>query len=62
MQHVREIVTRSGRSSAYANEMAGLGYDIAYPHLDSTYRSRHAGTVDASIGIQSLTSDPSRSV
>jgi hypothetical protein len=38
---VREIVTRSGRSSAYANEMAGLGYDIAYPHLDSSYRSRH---------------------
>jgi hypothetical protein len=41
MQHVREIVTQSGRSGSYANEMAGLAYEIAYPHLDSAYRSRH---------------------
>jgi hypothetical protein len=41
MQDVRELVTRSGRSGSYASEMAGLAYDIAYPHLDSTYRSRH---------------------
>jgi hypothetical protein len=41
MQHVREMVTRSGRSASYADEMAGLAYEIAYPHLDKTYRSRH---------------------
>jgi hypothetical protein len=41
MQHVRDLVTRSGRSRAYANEMASLAYQIAYPRLDSKYQSRH---------------------
>jgi hypothetical protein len=41
MQHVRGLVTRSGRSRSYSNEMAALAYEIAYPRLDSTYRSRH---------------------
>jgi hypothetical protein len=41
MQHVRGLVTRRGRRASYANEIAKLAYEIAYPHLDSTYRSRH---------------------
>jgi hypothetical protein len=41
MQDVRELVIRSGRSRSYASEMAGLAYDIAYPGLDGTYKSRH---------------------
>jgi hypothetical protein len=40
MQHVRPLVIRSGRSRSYANEMAALAYEIAYPRLDRTYRSR----------------------
>jgi hypothetical protein len=41
LQHVRGLVTRSGRSRAYANELAELAYHIAYPRLDSKYHSRH---------------------
>lgn len=41
MQHVRGLVARGGRGRSYANEMAGLAYQIAYPRLDSIYRSRH---------------------
>jgi hypothetical protein len=40
MQHVRELVIRRGRSRSYANEMAGLAYEIAYPRLPRAYRSR----------------------
>jgi hypothetical protein len=41
MQHVRGLVVRSGRSRSYANELAALAYEIAYPRLPPLYRSRH---------------------
>jgi hypothetical protein len=41
MQQVRGLVVRSGRSRSYANELAKLGYEIAYPRLPPMYRSRH---------------------
>lgn len=39
LQRVRGLVTAAGRSSAYAEEIAGLAFDASYPLQDVDYRT-----------------------
>ena len=40
MQGVRGVVLEAGRRPGYANEMAGLAWEIGYPHMPADYRTR----------------------
>jgi len=40
MQDIRELVRDAGRRPSYATEMAGLSWDIGYPHMPGPYRTR----------------------
>lgn len=49
VQDVRELVRRAGRGEGYANEMAGLAWNIAYPFMPASYRTRkcrNGGSLD----------------